>query len=47
MLPEHEVFAIGQPRARRGGDTHDGPMPMDHFVWMVDIGFTAESAGAG
>jgi glyoxylase-like metal-dependent hydrolase (beta-lactamase superfamily II) len=35
-----------------GGDPHDGPMPMDYFVWLaknedravvIDIGFTAES----
>ena len=48
-------------RARRGahehfigGDPHDGPMPMDYFVWVaknadravvIDIGFTAESGG--
>ncbi|MBN8925654.1 MAG: MBL fold hydrolase [Rhodospirillales bacterium 69-11] len=37
-----------------GGDPHDGPMPMDYFVWVaknaeravvIDIGFTAESGG--
>ncbi len=37
-----------------GGDPHDGPMPMDYFVWLaknaeravvIDIGFTAESGG--
>ncbi len=36
-----------------GGDPHDGPMPMDYFVWaavspertvVVDCGFTAETA---
>jgi glyoxylase-like metal-dependent hydrolase (beta-lactamase superfamily II) len=36
-----------------GGDPHDGPMPMDYFVWLirdaeraivVDTGFTAEVA---
>jgi glyoxylase-like metal-dependent hydrolase (beta-lactamase superfamily II) len=34
-----------------GGDPHDGPMPMDYFVWvgssrmfLVDTGFTAETA---
>jgi glyoxylase-like metal-dependent hydrolase (beta-lactamase superfamily II) len=58
--PEYEVFAIryATRAARRadhfiGGDPHDGPMPMDYFVWviagaervfMVDTGFTAETA---
>lgn len=60
-LPEYEVFAIryATREARRGehfigGDPHDGPMPMDYFVWVaknadravvIDIGFTAESGG--
>jgi len=59
-LPEYEVFAIryATREARRadhfiGGDPHDGPMPMDYFVWLVrgagravvvDAGFTAEIA---
>ena len=59
-LPEYEVFAVRYARrdARRadhfiGGDPHDGPMPMDYFVWVVrgpdrvvvvDSGFTAETA---
>jgi glyoxylase-like metal-dependent hydrolase (beta-lactamase superfamily II) len=54
--PEYEVFALRYARrdAMRsehfiGGDPHDGPMPMDYFVWlirgdgraiMVDSGFT-------
>ncbi len=60
-LPDYEVFAIRYARrdAKRadhfiGGDPHDGPMPMDYFVW-VDArpraawwwwtrGFTAEVA---
>jgi glyoxylase-like metal-dependent hydrolase (beta-lactamase superfamily II) len=61
MQPEYEVFALryGTREARRhehfiGGDPHDGPMPMDYFVWLaknadravvIDIGFTAESGG--
>jgi glyoxylase-like metal-dependent hydrolase (beta-lactamase superfamily II) len=56
----YEVYAIryatreGQRRDNFiGGDPHDGPMPMDYFVWMVvgperrfvvDCGFTAETA---
>ena len=59
-LPVHEVFALryAMRDARRaehfiGGDPHDGPMPMDYFVWLirgpdrvvvVDSGFTAEVA---
>jgi glyoxylase-like metal-dependent hydrolase (beta-lactamase superfamily II) len=56
----YEVYAIryatreGQRRDNFiGGDPHEGPMPMDYFVWMVvgperrfavDCGFTAEIA---
>ena len=56
-LPEYELYAIGYAErdARRsdhfiGGDPHDGPMPMDYFVWaaigrersfVIDTGFTA------
>jgi glyoxylase-like metal-dependent hydrolase (beta-lactamase superfamily II) len=59
-LPAYEVFAIryATREARRashfiGGDPHDGPMPMDYFVWLirgadrlfvVDTGFGAEVA---
>jgi glyoxylase-like metal-dependent hydrolase (beta-lactamase superfamily II) len=59
-LPEHEVYAIryatrGAMRAQHfiGGDPHDGPMPMDYFVWVVtgpagafvvDLGFTEDMA---
>ena len=46
-LPEYELFAIryATREARRadhfiGGDPHDGPMPMDYFVWV------AKGAGA-
>lgn len=61
-LPDYEVFAIkyAEREARRaahfvGGDPHDGPMPMDYFVWLVrgedrlfvvDTGFTAVVAKA-
>ena len=56
--PEYELFALRYATPRRarhrhfiGGDPHDGPMPMDYFVWaartpapafVIDIGFTAE-----
>jgi glyoxylase-like metal-dependent hydrolase (beta-lactamase superfamily II) len=59
-LPTYEIFAIkyAERDARRsnhflGGDPHDGPMPMDYFVWLIrndqrtvvlDVGFTAEVA---
>jgi glyoxylase-like metal-dependent hydrolase (beta-lactamase superfamily II) len=59
-LPEYQLFAIryATREARRsdhfiGGDPHDGPMPMDYFIWavvgssrvfLVDTGFTAETA---
>ena len=58
--PEYELFAIryATREARRsdhfiGGDPHDGPMPMDYFVWVargggrtfvIDTGFSAEIA---
>jgi SAM-dependent methyltransferase len=61
-LPEYELYAIryAERDARRadhfiGGDSHDGPMPMDCFVWaaigpersfVIDTGFTAEVAAA-
>ena len=61
MTAEYELFALryATRKARRaehfiGGDPHDGPMPMDYFVWVarnaeravvIDIGFTAESGG--
>ena len=59
-LPEYELYAIRYAtRAARiqdhfmGGDPHDGPMPMDYFLWVavgpdravvIDAGFTAEVA---
>ncbi len=58
--PNFEVYAVryATREARRGEhfygyDPHDGPMPMDYFVWaavssdhtvVVDAGFTAEVA---
>jgi Zn-dependent hydrolases, including glyoxylases len=58
--PTYEVYALryATREARRhehfiGGDPHDGPMPMDYFVWaaispersfVIDTGFTAEVA---
>src|SRR5262249_58518463 len=55
---DYELFAIryATRAARRaahfiGGDPHDGPMPMDYFVWVargggrtfvIDTGFNAE-----
>ncbi|HYZ63470.1 MAG TPA: N-acyl homoserine lactonase family protein [Acetobacteraceae bacterium] len=58
--PEYEVFAFryAHRKARRaehfiGGDPHDGPMPMDYYIWLirgdgrvvvVDCGFNAEVA---
>jgi len=59
-LPHYELFAIryATREARRadhfiGGDPHDGPMPMDYFLWVavgpertfvIDTGFRAEVA---
>lgn len=59
-LPRYELFAVryGTREATRaqnfiGGDPHDGPMPMDYFVWvardadraiLIDIGFSPEAA---
>jgi glyoxylase-like metal-dependent hydrolase (beta-lactamase superfamily II) len=59
-LPEYQLYAIRyatRPARRRdhfiGGDPHDGPMPMDYFVWVatdgdravvIDAGFTADVA---
>jgi len=41
-LPEYEVFALRyatRDAQRRdhfiGGDPHDGPMPMDYYVWLA------------
>ena len=60
MTPQYEVYAIKYAHhARRasenfiGGDPHDGPMPLDYFVWLirgegceivVDTGFSAPMA---
>lgn len=62
MLPQYEVLAVRYAtvdRRRRDNfmvaDPHDGPMPMDYFVWLirgggrqylVDTGFNAEAAAA-
>jgi glyoxylase-like metal-dependent hydrolase (beta-lactamase superfamily II) len=59
-VPQYEVYAIKYAHhARRasenfiGGDPHDGPMPLDFFVWLirgegreivVDTGFSAATA---
>jgi glyoxylase-like metal-dependent hydrolase (beta-lactamase superfamily II) len=59
-LPVYDLFAIRYAtRAGKrsdhfiGGDPHDGPMPMDYFVWaavspagayVIDTGFTGETA---
>jgi glyoxylase-like metal-dependent hydrolase (beta-lactamase superfamily II) len=59
-LPRYEVYAIkyaSMPRRRRDNflpaDDHDGPMPMDFFVWLlkgpagsilVDTGFSQATA---
>src|SRR5438270_8664332 len=56
---QHSVYAVRYATrdARRGehfygGDPHDGPMPMDYFVWVavsaehtvvIDCGFTVET----
>lgn len=58
--PQYEIYAIKYAHhARRasenfiGGDPHDGPMPLDYFVWLVrgggreivvDTGFSAAMA---
>ena len=41
-LPSYELFALRyatRPAMRRdhfiGGDPHDGPMPMDYFLWAA------------
>jgi glyoxylase-like metal-dependent hydrolase (beta-lactamase superfamily II) len=56
----HKIFAVRYAHLERtarynflGGDSHDGPMPLDYFVWaivspsrtiVVDTGFDAEQA---
>lgn len=60
QLPTYRLvalrYATREARASEhfiGGDSHDGPMPMDYFVWIaigpertfiIDCGFTAEVA---
>ncbi|MGH6891260.1 MAG: N-acyl homoserine lactonase family protein [Dongiaceae bacterium] len=59
-VPLYEVYAIKYAHHERtasqnflGGDPHDGPMPLDYFVWLargegrdliVDTGFNAAAA---
>jgi glyoxylase-like metal-dependent hydrolase (beta-lactamase superfamily II) len=59
-LPNYEVFALkyatrSATRAANfiGGDPHDGPMPLDYYIWVVrgegklfvvDIGFNEDMA---
>ena len=59
-IPAYELCAIKYAHHARlrsanfiGGDPHDGPMPMDYFVWLarsaertfvIDTGFNAEAA---
>ena len=45
----YEVYAIKYAHhARRaaenfiGGDPHDGPMPLDYFVWLIRAAVAAE-----
>jgi hypothetical protein len=40
--PVYEIYAIKYAHHERtasqnflGGDPHDGPMPLDYFVWLV------------
>ena len=62
-LPQHEVYALRYGAVDRkerdnflspqAADAHDGPMPLDFFVWLiragerlilVDTGFSAPAA---
>jgi len=59
-LPEYEIFALRYTTLARkrqeafmAYDPHDGPMPIDYFVWvirspersvLVDTGFSAEAS---
>lgn len=61
-LPSYEIYAIKYAEAQRESrecflmhDSHDGPMPMDYFVWLirgagrtvlVDTGFNEARADA-
>jgi len=58
--PTYEIYAVKYARHERrarenfiGGDPHDGPMPLDYFIWLVrnsersvvvDTGFSAATA---
>ncbi len=61
MSPNYEIYAVRYAHLQRtathnflGGDVHDGPMPLDYFVWAIreaggraivlDTGFDAEQA---
>ncbi len=60
MTPTYELYAIKYGHHERlrstnflGGDAHDGPMPMDYFVWLargpdrtfvIDTGFSQAGA---
>ena len=60
MVASYEVFAIRYAHLERtarhnflGGDEHDGPMPLDYYVWaivnpertvLVDTGFDQDTA---
>jgi glyoxylase-like metal-dependent hydrolase (beta-lactamase superfamily II) len=60
MLPEYELYAIRYAHLQRtarhnfiDGDPHDGPMPLDYYVWVIrdgnrhwvlDTGFDAQMA---
>ena len=62
MVATYEVFAIRYAHLERtarhnflGGDEHDGPMPLDYYVWaivnaertiIVDTGFDQDSGAA-
>lgn len=62
MTTQYEIYAIRYAATDRmrsanfiGGDDHDGPMPLDYFVWLlkspernilVDTGFNAATAKA-
>jgi glyoxylase-like metal-dependent hydrolase (beta-lactamase superfamily II) len=62
MLPNYEICAVRYARLERsashnfiGGDEHDGPMPLDYYVWTIrgpgvsfvlDTGFDAPTGAA-
>jgi glyoxylase-like metal-dependent hydrolase (beta-lactamase superfamily II) len=62
MIPRYEVYAVKYAEHSRnasanfiGGDSHDNPMPMDYFLWLirgeasswvVDTGFNQQAADA-